>query len=149
MKIATKRKFEFHSSRLRRSLRISNFECIFIWFVFFVISCGCIWAQKPVPEFLPPTSNVTFTTRLDRTAVWVGDQFHYLIIVDYPSDYEFVLDNLTRQTVNMDPFQVIDVSKNLVIQKDSTRKLFVDLTLANFSTAQSSIQIPQFTLFYF
>ena len=75
--------------------------------------------------------------------------FHYLIIVDYPSDYEFVLDNLTRDAVNMDPFQVIDVSKNLVVQKDSSRKLFVDITLASFSTGQSSIQIPQFTLFYF
>ena len=108
-----------------------------------------IWAQKPVPEFLPPSSKMTFTTRLDRTAVWVGDQFHYLIIVDYPSDYEFVLDNLTRETVNMDPFQVIDVRKNLVVQKNTDQKLFVDLTLANFATGQTSMQIPQFTLYYF
>jgi hypothetical protein len=92
---------------------------------------------------------MTLTTRLDRTAVWAGDQFHYLIIVNYPSDYEFVLDNLTRETVNMDPFQVIDVSKNVVVQKDSSRKLFVDLTLANFGTGQTSMQIPQFTLYYF
>jgi hypothetical protein len=107
------------------------------------------WAQKPAPEFLPPTSKITFTTHLDRTAVWVGDQFHYLIIVDYPSDYEFVLDNLTKETVNMDPFQVIDVSKNAVVQKDSSRKLFVDLTLASFDSGQTSMQIPQFTLYYF
>src|SRR5437762_7107321 len=113
----------------------------FRWLVVFVTFCGCIWAQ--------PTSEMTFTTHLDHTAVWVGDQFHYLIIVDYPSEYEFVLDNLTKDAVNMDPFQVIDVSKNLVVQKDSSRKLFVDLTLASFSTGQSSIQIPQFTLFYF
>jgi hypothetical protein len=107
-----------------------------------------VWAQKAPPEFLPPASNITFTTRLDRTAVWVGDQFHYLIIVNYPSDYEFVLDNLARDTVNMDPFQVIDVSRNLVVQKDSSRKLFVDVTLANFGTGQTR-QIPQFTLYYF
>src|SRR6267143_2061268 len=107
------------------------------------------WGQKPAPEFQPPSSNITFTTRLDRTAVWVGDQFHYLIIVDYPSEYEFVLDNLTKETVNMDPLQVIDVGKNLVIQKNSRRKLFVDLTLANFTTGQTSMQIPQFTLYYF
>jgi len=118
-------------------------------FVLLVTFCSSVWAQKPAPEFLPPTSQMTFTTRLDRTAVWVGDQFHYLIMVEYPSDFEFVLDNLTREMVNMDPFQVIDVTKNLVVQKDSTRKLFVDLTLANFSTGQASIQIPQFTLFYF
>src|SRR5438876_5480348 len=128
--------------------RRRNHKKYFNWFVFFVTFCGYVWAQKPVPEFLPPASNITFATRLDRTAVWAGDQFHYLIIVDYPPDYEFVLDNLTKETVNMDPFQVIDVSKNLVVQKDSSRKLFVDLTLASFSTGQSSIQIPQFTLFY-
>jgi hypothetical protein len=88
------------------------------------------------------------TTRLDRTAVWVGDQFHYLIMVEYPGNYEFVLDNLTKETVNMDPFQVVDVSKNIVVQKNNGRKLFVDLTLANFSTGESQ-QIPQFTLYYF
>jgi hypothetical protein len=88
------------------------------------------------------------TTRLDRTAVWVGDQFHYLIMLEYPADYEFVLDNLTKETVNMDPFQVADVSKNIVVQKNNGRKLFVDITLANFSTGESQ-QIPQFTLYYF
>jgi len=121
--------------------RHKNHKKHFCCFVLLVLFCGCLWAQ--------PTSKMTFTTHLDRTAVWVGDQFHYLIIVDYPSDYEFVLDNLTREAVNMDPFQVIDVSRNLSVQKDSSRKLFVDLTLASFSTGQSSIQIPQFTLFYF
>src|SRR5215467_9541747 len=88
----------------------------------------------PLPQGVPLPPNMMLTTRLDRTAVWVGDQFHYLIMVEYPADYEFVLDNLTKDTVNMDPFQVVDVSKNLVVQKNNGRKLFVDLTLANFST---------------
>ena len=122
----------------------------------FVLLCGqflsvllCAWGQKPAKELVLPSSNMTVTTRLDRTAVWPGDQFHYLIIVEYPRDYEFVLDNLTKETVNMEPFQVIDVGKNLVIQKNSARRLFVDLTLANFATGQTSMQIPQFTLYYF
>ena len=109
-------------------------------------------AQKtpaaPPPAVVPPPPNVTLTTRLDRTAVWVGDQFHYLIMVQYPADYEFVLENLTKETVNMDPFQVVDVTKNVVLQKNNGRKLFVDLTLANFSTGESA-QLPQFTLYYF
>jgi hypothetical protein len=88
------------------------------------------------------------TTRIDRTAVWVGDQFHYMIMVEYPADYEFVLDNLTKETVNMDPFQVVDVSKNVSVQKNNGRKLYVDVTLANFTTGESQ-QIPQFTLYYF
>src|SRR6058998_191598 len=118
---------------------------------FLVLFCGCslfVWGQKPAQELVLP-SNMTVTMRLDRTAVWPGDQFHYLIIVEYPSDYEFVLDNLTKETVNMDPFQVIDVGKNLIVQKNSGRKLFVDMTLANFATGQTSMQIPQFTLYYF
>jgi hypothetical protein len=109
-------------------------------------------AQKPptvpIPAVVPLPPNMMLTTRLDRTAVWVGDQFHYLIMVEYPADYEFVLDNLTKDTVNMDPFQVVDVRKNIVIQKNNGRKLFVDLTLANFSTGES-LQVPQFTLYYF
>ena len=88
----------------------------------------------PLPQGVPLPPNMMLTTRLDRTAVWVGDQFHYLIMVEYPADYEFVLDNLTKDTVNMDPFQVVDVSKNLVVQKNNGRKLFVDLTLANFGS---------------
>src|SRR5262245_32508689 len=41
--------------------------------------------------------SMAFTTSLDRTAIWIGDQFHYLIDVDYPTEYEFVLDNLTKE----------------------------------------------------
>ena len=129
------------------------------FFKLFIASLVCLavflagphsWAQqKPAPEIVPPPPNVKFTTRLDHTAVWIGDQFHYLIIVEYPTDYEFVLDNLTKETVNMDPLQVVDVTKNVVVQKNNGRKLFVDLTLANFSTGSDSLQIPQFTLYYF
>jgi hypothetical protein len=107
------------------------------------------WAQKPASDVVPPPSDMTVSTRLDRTAIYPGDQFHYMITVDHPADYEFVLDNLTKETVNMDPFQVMDVTSNLVLQKDDARKLFVDLTLASFGTGQNAAQIPQFTLYYF
>jgi hypothetical protein len=107
------------------------------------------WAQKPASDVVPPPSDITVSTRLDRTAIYPGDQFHYMITVDHPADYEFVLDNLTKETVNMDPFQVMDVTSNLVLQKDDARKLFVDLTLASFGTGQNAAQIPQFTLYYF
>ena len=104
---------------------------------------------KPVPEATPVPKEITFTTRLDRTAIYVGDQFHYMIIVDYTPAYEFVLDNLTKETVNMDPFQVMDVGKKTVTLKNNNRTLFVDLTLANFGAGQTSLQVPQFTLYYF
>ena len=122
--------------------------CVFLCLALAVVGSSA-WAQKPARELILPSSNMTVTTRLDHTAVWPGDQFHYLIIVEYPPDYEFVLDNLTKETVNMEPLQVVDVGKSLVVQKNSARRLFVDLTLANFATGQTSMQIPQFTLYYF
>src|SRR5262245_56601999 len=81
----------------------------------FIAALGCIaliLVSDLSAQEVPPPENLTFTTRLDHTAVWVGDQFHYLISVDHPSNYEFVLDNLTKETVNMDPFQEIDVAQN-------------------------------------
>ena len=127
-----------------------KFICLFS--LALLLSTQHVWGQKPpsvpIPQTVSLPPNMTLTTRLDRTAVWVGDQFHYMIMVEYPADYEFVLDNLTKETVNMDPFQVVDVAKNIVIQKNNGRKLFVDVTLANFSTGESQ-QIPQFTLYYF
>jgi hypothetical protein len=127
-------------------------KLIFLFSLASLLSVQLVSAQRPptlpLPQAVSLPPNMMLTTRLDRTAVWVGDQFHYLIMVEYPADYEFVLDNLTKETVNMDPFQVVDVSKKLVVQKNNGRKLFVDLTLANFSTGESQ-QIPQFTLYYF
>jgi hypothetical protein len=104
-------------------------------------------AQPALPA--PPPSDLKSTVRLDRTAVWVGDQFHYLIIVDYPANYEFVLDNLTKDTVNMDPFQVLDVRANPAVRDNGARRLFVDMTLANFTIGKATMEIPQFTLYYF
>lgn len=111
-----------------------------------VLACasGYAWAQDAVKA----SADLKPIVRADRTAVWPGDQFHYLIIVDHPPQYEFVLDNLTKETVNMEPFEVIDVQKNLVPHDDG-RRLFVDLTLSSFDTERDSIQVPQFTLFYF
>jgi hypothetical protein len=106
------------------------------------------WAQTVTTEDIPGSSDFGVTVHLDRTAVWPGDQFHYLIIVDYSSDYEFVLDNLSQDTVNLDPFEVIDVQTNLGVNT-SGQRLIVDLTLANFETQQGRMEIPQFTLFYF
>ncbi|MBI2815677.1 MAG: hypothetical protein HYX72_01935 [Acidobacteria bacterium] len=106
-------------------------------------------AQQKKADVVPPPAGMTFTTRLDHTAVWVGDQFRYMIQVDYTPDYEFVLDNLTKETINMDPFQVMDVAKNVTTMKNNNKRLDVVLTLANFGTGQASLQVPQFTLYYF
>ena len=105
-------------------------------------------ATKPA-EIPPPPTGMSFTTHLDHTAVWVGDQFHYTIIVDHTPTYEFVLDTLTKETVNMDPFQVVDVTKQTMNLKSGDRRLYLDLALTTFATGKATDQIPQLTLFYF
>jgi hypothetical protein len=105
---------------------------------------------KPAPvETPPPPTGITYSATLDRTAVWVGDQFHYLITVDYSSQYEFVLDNLNKENVNMDPFPVIDVAKAVTPLGNNRNRLVVDITLASFSLTQTDARIPQLSLYYF
>src|SRR5689334_8439486 len=114
-----------------------------------ILMClALIFAQKETAP-VPPASDLKFTVRMDRTAVWVGDQFHYLIIVDHPASYQFVLDNLTKDTVNMDPFHVLDVRANPTVRDNGTGRLFVDLTLVNFTIDKTTMEIPQFSLYYF
>jgi hypothetical protein len=97
----------------------------------------------------PAASELSFTTRLDRTAVWVGDQFHYQIFVDHSPRIQFILENVNRDTINLDPFRVVNVTSSTMTMKDGNRRLIVDLTLAAFVTGTAEIPIPQISLFYF
>jgi hypothetical protein len=107
-------------------------------------------AQKPADKGAQgPVSELSFSTRLDQTAVWVGDQFHYQIIVDHSPKIQFVLENVSKDTINLEPLRVVDVKNNTTTLKNGNQRLFVDLTLANFTTGVDKLQIPQITLFYF
>ncbi|MBI3894876.1 MAG: hypothetical protein HY313_02990 [Acidobacteria bacterium] len=106
-------------------------------------------AGKGANEIPPPPEGMSYTTDLDHTAVWVGDQFHYTIVVDYSPEYEFVLDTLSRETVNLEPFHVIDLGTKTIPLKSGNQRLFVNLILASYTTGKASEQIPQITLFYF
>ena len=106
-------------------------------------------SKAPSAEILAPPTGISFSTRLDHTAVWVGDQFHYMVFVDYTPEYDFVLDNTTRETVNMDPFQVMDLSKKVTTLNNKNKRLVVDITLASFQTAKTAQEVPRVTLYYF
>ncbi|OFV98028.1 MAG: hypothetical protein A3F68_04350 [Acidobacteria bacterium RIFCSPLOWO2_12_FULL_54_10] len=97
----------------------------------------------------PPPEGMSFFKELDHTAVWIGDPFHYKISIVYSDEYEFVLDTLTKETVNLEPFEVKDLSKTVVKLKDDNNLLTVDLALASYTTGEAVQQIPQLTLFYF
>ena len=94
--------------------------------------------KRPAAE-VPPPAGISFTTRLDHTAIWVGDQFHYMILVDHTPNFEFVLDNLSKETVNMDPFQVVDARKQTTTLKNGSKRLFLDIVLSSFATAQTLV----------
>jgi hypothetical protein len=94
-------------------------------------------------------SGMSYTTDLDRTAIWVGDEFHYVITVDYSSEFEFVLDNLNKEDVNMDPFTVVNVAKKTTPLSNNKTRLLLDITLANYSLNQTEAHIPQLSLYYF
>jgi hypothetical protein len=79
----------------------------------------------------------------------VGDQFHYFITVDYSSEFEFVVDNLNKEDVNLDPFSVIDVTKKMIPLIHNRKRLLLEITLANFSLNQTDARIPQLSLYYF
>ena len=106
------------------------------------------WAQGS-SDVTPPPEGMTFTTQLEHTAIWVGDQFRYQIRVEHSPNYEFVMENLNKDNINMDPFQVMDVDWHTDSLKDGSTRLFLDITLVSFATGQESEQIPQITLFYF
>ena len=101
-------------------------------------------APKPVPD-----PELSFVTRVEKTAVWVGDQFHYQIFVDHSPNIQFILDNVNRDTINLEPLRVVDVTTSTMPLQNGKARLVVDLTLASFVTGVADLQIPQLSLFYF
>jgi hypothetical protein len=96
-----------------------------------------------------PMAELSFVTRVDKTAVWVGDQFHYQIIVDHDPKIQFVLENLNPETINMDPLRVVAATSRSYPLRSGQDRLFVDITMTSFTVGVPQIQIPQLTLFYF
>jgi hypothetical protein len=96
-----------------------------------------------------PPKEISLTTRLDQTAVWVGDQFHYGIIVEHKPEIQFVLENINKDTINMDPLKVYDAKYTETDLVDGRKRLYLDITLSTFAVGEPQVQIPQLTLFYF
>ena len=102
----------------------------------------------PAPATKLP-SDVSVTTHLDRTAVWVGDQFHYQIFVEHSPGIQFIVENVNKDTINLDPLRVVNVTASTSPLSNGRQRLLVDLTVAAFVTGTPVVQIPQVSLFYF
>lgn len=104
-------------------------------------------ARSAVPE--KPPEAISYITQVDRTAVWVGDVFHYYIVINHDANIEFVLENLNKETLTLDPLKVIDVQSKETALKNGQKRLFVDIALSSFTVGAPTITIPQLTVFYF
>lgn len=104
---------------------------------------------SPVERQPPRTPKPVVTTRLDKTAVWVGDKLEYGIQVIHERDVEFILESLKKENLNLGPFVVraVDVEKRDWAQNQ--RLLEIRLVLSTFESGKSELTIPPFNLFYF
>ena len=110
---------------------------------------GTAAGQASKPGDKPADADVTFTTRLEKTAIWIGDQFHYQIFVDHSPNIQFILENINKDTVNLDPLRVVSATASTMPLTNGKERLSVDLVLSGFVTGAPELQIPQLTLFYF
>jgi hypothetical protein len=84
-----------------------------------------------------------------RTAIWVGDRFHYTITVVHDSQVRLVTDNLQKSTLNLEPFEVLDLQYRESPAASGRKKLEIDILLTTYETEPREIEIPGFNLFYF
>jgi hypothetical protein len=98
--------------------------------------------QKPQPLF-------TITTRLDRTAIWVGDPVEYTIEVVHPRSVQFALDNLKKEDIALPPFVVRAIQAEEREWRDNQKLLQVVLHLTTYESGKPDLMIPPVALYYF
>jgi hypothetical protein len=87
--------------------------------------------------------------RTSRTAIWVGDRLDYVVRIEHSPAIEFVLDHLKKEEMNLQPFELLDVS-TASGQLPMGRRFFeVHLRLTIYDTGHADAVIPSFNLFYF
>jgi hypothetical protein len=101
------------------------------------------------PAKKPKVQKIAVTTQLDRTAVWVGDTFRYTVRAIHDPDIEIVLEPLKKESMNLAPFVVRDVSVRQGPFARDKKVTEVVLRLTTYESGQSEIRIPSFVLYYF
>jgi len=105
-------------------------------------------AAAPVAQ-RPKQTRIAMSTQLDRTAIWVGDTFHYTIRAVHDPGIEIVVDNLRKENLNLAPFVV----RQVALRQDTfgANKMITEVTLllTTYESGQVELRIPSFPLFYF
>ncbi|MGH7930697.1 MAG: hypothetical protein ACREQV_23240, partial [Candidatus Binatia bacterium] len=91
---------------------------------------------------------ITVSTHLDRTAIWVGDTLRYTVRAMHDPDIEFVLDSLKKESLNLAPFVVREVTVRQNLFEGNKNVTEVILQLATYETGQPELRIPPFVLYY-
>jgi hypothetical protein len=96
-----------------------------------------------------PRDPFSVTTRTSHTAIWVGDRFDYVVRVEYQPELEFVLDHLSKDELNLQPFEVLEAVTGTGKLPQGRKFLELRLRLTTYATNAPEIAIPAITLFYF
>jgi hypothetical protein len=96
-----------------------------------------------------PQSLFAITTRLDRTAIWVGDPVEYTIEVIHPRSVQFALDNLKKEDISLPPFVVRAIQAEEREWRDNQKLLQVVLHLTTYESGKPDLMIPPVALYYF
>ena len=108
-----------------------------------LLTLGAAPAQKP------KDAKIAVSTQLDRTAIWVGDTFHYTVKAVHDPAIEIVVDNLKKENLNLAPFVV----REIAVRQDSfganKRVTEVKILLTTYESGQVELKIPSFPLYYF
>jgi len=94
-------------------------------------------------------SKIAVSTHVDKTAVWVGDRLRYTVRVLHDPEIEFVLDNLTKENVNLKPFVVRDISVRQSTFGANKKIMEITFLVTAYETGQAELRIPSFPLYFF
>ncbi len=103
----------------------------------------------PLAKKSPQEAKISITTRLDKTALWVGDTLTYTIQAIHDRDVEFVLDNLKKENLPLAPFVVRAVTIQRGEWERKKKLLEVTLLLSSYESGKGELTIPSFNLYYF
>jgi len=89
------------------------------------------------------------TTRLDRTAIWVGDSLEYTIQVIHPRSVQFVVDDLKKENLSLPPFVLRAIRVEEREWRDDKKLFEVVLLLTTYESGKSELVVPPVALYYF
>jgi hypothetical protein len=104
---------------------------------------------EAAPASQKPQLPLSITTRLDRTAIWVGDSLEYTIQVIHPRSVQFVQDDLKKENLSLPPFVLRAIRAEERDWQDDKKLFEVVLLLTTYESGKSELVIPPVALYYF